>query len=216
MKTPGKRPAIKNTIGGYRNYLTNYIKYADEARMRIKELSVIEQEAELWQSAISENKIEALKKYCDTYPHGRFLDEAKAKIAELIILDQEERDWDRVNQESIFSLNEYLKNYPKGKYLSEANHKINLINEKEKIRREGDQGEITKWKTSKKKYILFGVGILLIISSIWFLSKSPENPQRKTSSNYEDSATKVYRDSVYGKEIIKDNTRLNYTKKVSL
>lgn len=281
-----KKTCNKNTIWGYRDYLNNYKNHIEEAKNRLKDLSLIEQEKEIWQLAVSENKIGGFNKYCDTYPNGihvdeanqyikeltekdrvlnlkkdeekineeqkqkqehfkeeqfwkqlstdntinsylryindypngKYKDEAEKKIDNLRILNEEEIYWKKVDKKSIFSLKIYLENYPKGKYCDEANYKINVLVEKEneKLRSETKQEKISNGKIFKKKYILYGFGIFLIIFLIWFFSKSNENPQPITTSTYKDSTIKVNRDSIFGRELTKDLTRLFYTNQITL
>ena len=148
----------KNTIWGYRNYLNNYNNHTEEAKKKLRDLSLIGQEKVLWQSAVSENKIEAFKNYCDTYPNGIYIDEAIQHIKELnekdaaLILKKseekvkdEERQkqeefkekqfWKQVNtDDTINSYQQYIIDYPNGKYKDEAKEKLDklkILNEEE-------------------------------------------------------------------------------------
>lgn len=143
-----KKSCNRNTIGGYRNYINNYTNHIEKAKTKLRDISLLEQEREIWQSAISENKLEYFKTYCETYPNGVFADEARQIIKRLTeketILklqkkltsskDQEQHKqknieedefWKQVLAEDTINLYQsYIKNYPNGRYRDQAIQKI--------------------------------------------------------------------------------------------
>ena len=185
-------------------------KQAEEERQRQEQLN----EEQFWKLVSTDNTYQSYQKYINTYPNGKYKDEAEKKTDALKLLNEEEIYWKKVSKESISSLNIYLENYPKGKYCDEANYKINLLSANEKLRLETIPEEKNHRKNLKRTFILFGFGGLLIISLTWFFVNLKKNSQPTITSNSD--TTNAYRDSVYGKEIKKDNARLNYTKRVNV
>lgn len=147
-----RKACNKNTISGYWEYINNYDNHKEDAKKRLADLSTIEQENEIWQNAIAENKVELFQKYCDSYPVGKFIAEAKIKIDELTRSQQEDNDWNEVNKKDISGLNEYLVRYPSGKYYNEAILQIEVLRKKDEERKKlEDKTKQKEFEDEKKR-----------------------------------------------------------------
>ncbi len=136
------RARDKDTIGGYRYYLNNYLKYAVEARQQLNVLVRIQEEEELWKSVNAENNIESFQKYLDQFPDGKYLDLARRLINSLTGLEQEEILWKTLDHKNVIVLNEYLNTYPKGRHFKTAKSELQVLrrNEEEKLRLDAQKG----------------------------------------------------------------------------
>ncbi len=91
-------------------------------------------DADAWEDAKRANTIEAIQKYLDTFPRGKFRDEARTlkqqlndsaskKVEESTINDV----WKSVDKTSKEALQEFLRKYPNNAHASEATALINQI-----------------------------------------------------------------------------------------
>lgn len=147
-----RKACNKNTIGGYWEYINNYDNHKEDAKKRLKDLSTIEQENEIWQNAIAENKVELFEEYRKNYPDGKHIDEVKTILEKLTRSEREESAWNAVNKENILSLNEYLTKFPSDKYYKEATLQIELLRKKDEERKKlEEEANLKKLEEERKR-----------------------------------------------------------------
>ncbi len=81
---------------------------------------------EAWNTAVSENTIEAYQNYIDENPDGKYVDSAKVRIDKI----NDANDWAEALSDDYYSAyTTYLENHPDGIYKDLAQHKLDSLDE---------------------------------------------------------------------------------------
>ncbi len=138
----------KNTKASYNEYLAAYPqgKFAEEAKMKTKELEQYAAENTAWEKAQKKDRKSAYYEYLDAFPNGRYAKEAQKRIAEIKAEDKRKAEakkkaddtaWASAKRKhTIAAYQAYLQKYPNGRHSSEARKKLKQL--KSGINTEGE------------------------------------------------------------------------------